>query len=151
MALNGQASELSIIETKLTEPTGIVDEELTQVNEVIAVIEIAPEIIDAAEWVTFEATAYTADCRGCSGITKSGVDVRKTTLHEGKTVIAVDPKVIPLGSEIEIRLADGTIIEGIAVDTGGAIKGMKIDVLHATYDAAVTFGRQAVEVRIINE
>lgn len=124
-----------------------INEELTQVDEVIA--EVESEVI--GEWETFEATAYTADCRGCSGITKSGVDVRNTTKHEGRTVIAVDPKVIPLGTAVEIRLDDGTIIEGIAADVGGAIKGNRIDVLMGNYDAAINFGRQSVEVLVIGE
>ena len=135
MALNG------------TETGGVakleVNEVLTTINEVYTEAE--------PEWLPFEATAYTAKCTGCSGITKSGVDVRNTTEHNGRTVIAVDPKVIPLGTAVEIRLADGTIIEGIAEDIGSAIKGARIDVLHATYDAAIDFGRQIVEVRIIIE
>ncbi|WP_051236117.1 3D domain-containing protein [Paenibacillus pinihumi] len=112
-------------------------------------IGIAPK--PESEWHTFEATAYTANCRGCSGITKSGVDVRKTTEHGGRTVIAVDPRVIPLGSAVEIRLDDGTIIEGTAEDVGGAIKGARIDILHGSRSAAIEFGRQKVELRIINK
>jgi len=121
---------------------------LTKVNE-IATTSIVEDVV--SEWLPFEATAYTADCLGCIGITKSGVDVRNTTIHDGRTVIAVDPAVIPLGSAVEIRLADGTIIEGTAQDVGAAIKGARIDVLHAEYDDAIEFGRQAVEVRINNE
>lgn len=101
------------------------------------------------KWEVFEATAYTAKCRGCTGITKSGIDVRQSTTYEDRTVVAVDPRVIPLGSAVEIRLADGTIIEGTAQDIGGAIKGNRIDVLMATKSEMQAFGRQAVEVRII--
>jgi len=122
----------------------------TEVNEVSTqTYEVETET--ATEWSVFEATAYTADCLGCIGITKTGIDVRNTTEYEGRTVIAVDPEVIPLGSAVEIRLADGTIIEGTAQDVGGKIVGNRIDVLHETYDAAIEFGRQTVEVRIINE
>ncbi|WP_213528764.1 3D domain-containing protein [Paenibacillus cisolokensis] len=103
------------------------------------------------EWLTFEATAYTADCRGCIGITKTGIDVRQTQYHEGRRVVAVDPREIPLGTALDIRLADGTVIEAIAEDTGGAIKGTRLDVLMATEEEAYEFGRQDVEVRIINE
>lgn len=109
------------------------------------------DLVEPSEWQPFEATAYTADCRGCIGITKTGIDVRHTTEYSGRTVIAVDPEVIPLGSTVEVRLADGTIIEGTAQDTGGAIKGAKIDVLHETYDSAIEFGRQAVDVRIVTK
>lgn len=123
---------------------------VTDINDVVTKVD---EVQTASEtgWETFEATAYTADCRGCIGITKTGVDVRNTTLHDGRTVIAVDPDVIPLGSTVEVRLSEGTIIEGTAQDVGAAIKGTRIDVLHAEYDAAIEFGRQDVEVRIVTE
>ncbi|MFF2886669.1 3D domain-containing protein [Paenibacillus sp. NPDC057967] len=108
-----------------------------------------------AEWLAFEATAYTARCRGCSGITKTGLDVRHTqTDDSGKRIVAVDPAEIPLGSKLEIRIGNGDsceVITGVAADIGGAIKGRKIDVLMATYDEAIEFGRQAVQIRIVSE
>lgn len=101
------------------------------------------------EWRTFEATAYIALCdTGCTGITATGLDVRQHIVVDGRRVVAVDPEVIPLGSELTIRLADGSEIEAIAEDTGGAIKGRKIDVLMPNEAAAWDFGRQTVEVRI---
>lgn len=99
----------------------------------------------------FEATAYTANCRGCIGITKTGIDVRQTIYHGGMRIVAVDPNVIALGSILRITLADGSTFEAVAADTGGAIKGRKLDVLVGTYDEAVQFGRQSVSVEIINE
>ncbi|WIT27710.1 hypothetical protein [Bacillus phage SPbetaL5] len=100
---------------------------------------------------TFEASAYTADCpEGCSGVTATGVDVTGTIYHAGKRIIAVDPSVIALGSTVEIKQADGTTFEAVAQDTGGYIKGAKIDVLVADEADAVQFGRQSVQVRVIN-
>ncbi|WP_332606844.1 3D domain-containing protein [Bacillus spizizenii] len=102
-------------------------------------------------WQTFEASAYTADCpEGCSGVTATGLDVTGTIYHAGKRIIAVDPSVIALGSTVEIKQADGTTFEAVAQDTGGAIKGAKIDVLVAGEADAVQFGRQSVQVRVIN-
>ncbi|MNC72382.1 Cell wall-binding protein YocH precursor [compost metagenome] len=66
-------------------------------------------------------------------------------------MIAVDPAVIPLGTAVDVRLADGKVIEAIALDTGGAIKGAKIDVLMSTRAEALEFGKQAVQIRIIKE
>lgn len=104
-----------------------------------------------AEWTTYEATAYTAFCsEGCTGITATGLDVSRTTTHKGRTVIAVDPKVIPLGTRMTIRTANGEEIEGVAKDTGGAIKGRKLDVLVASEKEARQFGRQKVRVKIEN-
>ncbi|ANY67713.1 hypothetical protein BBD42_15500 [Paenibacillus sp. BIHB 4019] len=102
-----------------------------------------------SEWRTYLATAYTARCTGCTGVTKSGIDVRHTQFDEnGRRIVAVDPRVIPLGTALEIRLADGTVIEAVAEDIGGSIKGARIDVLHATKKQADKFGKQDVEVRV---
>lgn len=70
---------------------------------------------------------------------------------DGRRVCAVDPVVIPLGTALTIRFADGSEIEAIAADIGAAIKGAKIDVLMARESDAWEFGRQAVEVRIEEE
>lgn len=99
----------------------------------------------------YEATAYTSHCSGCSGITKTGVNLRQSIYHEGKRVIAVDPRYIPLGSIVRVSLSDGSSFEAIAEDIGGAIKGAIIDVAHETKADANRFGRQSVEVRMIRK
>ena len=62
------------------------------------------------------ATAYTAYCNGCSGITTTGINLRA---NPNLKVIAVDPSVIPLGSKVWVE-GYGYAVAG---DTGGAIKG----------------------------
>jgi len=62
----------------------------------------------------------------------------------GRT-IAVDPKVIPYKSKVEI---DGHTY--IAEDCGGAIKGNRIDIVVATHDEALRKGIQYKEVYLIN-
>lgn len=106
---------------------------------------------EADDWQTFEATAYTAFCdTGCTGVTATGLDVSNTIETDGgKRVIAVDPNVIKLGTTVEIRLADGSSITAKAVDTGGAIKGNRIDLLVSDEGTANKFGRQTVKVRIL--
>jgi 3D (Asp-Asp-Asp) domain-containing protein len=97
--------------------------------------------------LTMEATAYVALCdTGCTGITATGIDVRQSHTYEGKRIIAV----VPLWSEVELRYADGRTERAIAIDTGGAIDGNRIDLLVADIDTAWAFGRQPVELRIIN-
>ncbi|MEH7808784.1 LysM peptidoglycan-binding domain-containing protein, partial [Bacillus safensis] len=71
--------------------------------------------------MTVTATAYTANDGGISGITATGVNLNK---NPNAKVIAVDPNVIPLGSKVYVEGYG----EAIAADTGGAIKGNKIDV-----------------------
>lgn len=93
------------------------------------------------------ATAYTADCEGCSGITATGVDVRYSTTK----IIAVDPNVIPLGSKVEI-IADGKSMGYYsAEDKGGAIKGYRIDILMGSRSEALAFGRKKVLIRVLNK
>ncbi|WP_260984486.1 3D domain-containing protein [Paenibacillus xylanexedens] len=111
----------------------------------------AKEAEGAQTWTTYEATAYTAFCaEGCTGFTYTELDVRNTVTHEGRRVVAVDKRVIPLHTPLKIRLADGTEIAAIAEDTGGAIKGRKLDVLVASEKEARQFGRQKVRVKIEN-
>ncbi|MGY5350427.1 3D domain-containing protein [Bacillus subtilis] len=121
------------------------------INESVNETPNAKEHAKQSAWQTFEASAYTADCpEGCSGVTATGIDVTGTIYHAGKRIIAVDPSVIALGSAVEIKQADGTTFEAVAQDTGGYIKGAKIDVLVANEADAVQFGRQSVQVRVIN-
>lgn len=96
-----------------------------------------------------ELTAYTAYCdTGCTGITATGLDVSNTITHEGLRIVAVDPNVIPLGSTVEFTLADGRRITAVAADTGGAIRGNRMDLLVWTRDRALDIGRQNVDVTI---
>lgn len=89
------------------------------------------------------ATAYTAFCTGCSGITKTGIDLRA---NPNQKVIAVDPSLIPLGSRVYV---DG-YGEAIAGDTGGAIKGNRIDVFIPSQSDAMKWGRKTVTVKVLN-
>ncbi|MGG4144835.1 peptidoglycan DD-metalloendopeptidase family protein [Paenibacillus algorifonticola] len=92
-----------------------------------------------------EATAYIAKCYKCSGITKSGTDVR---VWKDWKIIAVDPSVIPLKSMVELVVDGVSWGEYLADDTGGAIKGNRIDILMETEQQALNFGRKQVVVRV---
>ncbi|SFP58731.1 peptidoglycan-binding protein [Salibacterium halotolerans] len=93
--------------------------------------------------INVSATAYTADCAGCSGVTATGVNLNA---NPSAKVIAVDPDVIPLGSKVHIE-GYGTYT---AADTGGSIHGNKIDVHMPSKSAAYDFGRRNLEVTILN-
>lgn len=60
----------------------------------------------------------------------------------GRT-IAVDPRVIPLGSKIRLG---GRVYT--AEDTGGAIKGKRIDLYVENHEQAMRFGKKLIEVYI---
>lgn len=91
--------------------------------------------------LTVEATAYSG-----GGITASGM-----AAQVGR--IAVDPRVIPLGSRLYITSADGTSwVYGTAVaaDTGGAIKGNRIDLYFNSESECINFGRRSAKVYVLN-
>lgn len=102
-----------------------------------------------ARVITCEATAYTAAADECwpyaDGLTATGVKCQVG-------VVAVDPKVIPLKSKLYIETADGSFIYGYctAEDTGGAIKGNKIDLAMNTKADCFQFGRRQVKVYILS-
>lgn len=74
-----------------------------------------------------------------------------STFWSYKRTIAVDPKVIPYGSVVAIRVPSMPAYDGIylAEDTGGAIKGKRIDVLIQGKKATSAFGRRDIEVAIL--
>ena len=78
-----------------------------------------------------QATAYCGD-----GITATGtVPVYNPG---GTSTIAVDPRVIPLGSKVYVEGYG----EAIAADTGGVIIGNIVDVFVDSYDQAISWGRK---------
>ncbi|MBE6184687.1 LysM peptidoglycan-binding and 3D domain-containing protein [Heyndrickxia ginsengihumi] len=93
--------------------------------------------------ITVTATAYTADCAGCSGVSATGMNLKNSP---NAKVIAVDPNVIPLGSKVYVE-GYGT---AIAADTGGAIKGNRIDVLVPNNSDAQNWGRKTVTVKVLD-
>lgn len=89
------------------------------------------------------ATAYTASCNGCSGRTATGINLYA---DPNAKVIAVDPRIIPLGSRV--------YVEGYgyatAADTGGAIKGYSIDVFFSSIADAYQWGARNVKITVLN-
>lgn len=65
-------------------------------------------------------------------------------------IIAVDPRIIPLGSRVRIEYPDGHTEYAIAEDTGGAIKGNRIDVAKWTVKEAENFGIKHVKVTVLS-
>ncbi|MDK3015090.1 3D domain-containing protein [Bacillus cereus] len=101
-----------------------------------------------------EATAYTAD-PGENGYAPGqqvfsawgpGGKGYNLTANPGMKLIAVDPNVIPLGKTVNV---EGYGV-AIAADTGGAIKGHRIDVLMPDKGSSSSWGRRTVKVTILN-
>lgn len=103
------------------------------------------------------ATAYCL-CQKCCGkspsspgygVTASGLKIIPGT---GMKVIAVDPKVIPLGSKVYVQGLNGAWDYGYAVagDTGGAIKSMKIDLYMDSHQETLSWGRKKVNIYVVD-
>ena len=98
--------------------------------------------------ITCEATAYDLSPEengGYAGQTATGVPL-------DRGVIAVDPRIIPLGSRVYIEALDGSWSYGYAVaaDTGGAIKGYRVDLCYRTKSECRQFGRRPCRVYVLN-
>lgn len=95
----------------------------------------------SAKTLTVSATGYSTAQPGLSTHTAMGIDLRSNPM-----VIAVDPSVIPLGTMVEVP-GYGVAIAG---DTGGAIKGNKIDIHFTSVNQAINWGRRTITIKILN-
>jgi 3D (Asp-Asp-Asp) domain-containing protein len=95
-----------------------------------------------SEPIIMKATAYTKSKEEGThkGITKSGTLVSRGT-------VAVDPKLIPLGTKLYIEGYG----HAVAYDTGGDIKHDRIDLYMETKKEAFEFGRKDVRVWIVTD
>lgn len=92
-----------------------------------------------ARIVTVNAYAYSPQDPGMGSHTASG-----TLLRRG--VIAVDPNYIPIGTRVYIP----DYGEAVAEDIGWSIQGNTIDIAFDTHQEAINFGRQVIEIYILN-
>lgn len=130
-------------------PSEAVRESVQKIKEPVPVDEPAepkePEL-NSLGWFTI--TAYCA-CDKCCGKAPGhpdyGVTATGTRATEGRT-IAVDPGVIELGSTVYFEGVDALVRGYVAEDTGGAIKGNRIDVFFDSHDAALEWGVRELEV-----
>jgi 3D (Asp-Asp-Asp) domain-containing protein len=86
--------------------------------------------------LSFTATAYCL-----KGKTASGVMVRQG-------IIAADPKILPIGSLVKLKAGSysGTYV---VADTGGRVRGRKIDLWLPKCSEAIRFGRRNVKLTVL--
>lgn len=123
-------------EQKVTEASNKTNAEANAKAETVAETQEASTSYKAT--YTMEATAYTGDTTTASGVTP----VRNPN---GLSTIAVDPSIIPLGSKVYIPGYG----EAIAADTGGAIKGHRIDLFLNSENECINWGRQNVTLYVL--
>ena len=98
--------------------------------------QLAGSIAPQAILRTFLASAYCL-----KGKTASGVVVRRG-------IIAADPRVLPLGSIVRLQAGKYSGIYTV-MDTGGAIRGRRIDIYLPTQSEAFAFGKRDVKVEVL--
>lgn len=89
--------------------------------------------------ISATATAYCDKGKTASGIqSKVGV-------------VAVDPRVIPLGTRLYIESVDGSWSYGVCLagDTGGLIKGNRVDLFYDEYNECMQFGRRSCNIYVL--
>jgi 3D (Asp-Asp-Asp) domain-containing protein len=113
---------------------------LAQIKERIRQIQ-PPGLILTGEW-DMVATAYFGGGGGLNGngITAIGLQAKKG-------ICAVDPKVIPLGSRLYIPGYG----EALAADTGGWVKGNRIDLVFDSLEDCYRYGRRKIKVYLVQK
>ena len=107
--------------------------------------------LNYSSYIDCAATSYYIDsCGKKPG--DYGYGITATGAQAAVGCVAVDPAVIPLGTRLYIESADGSYVYGygVAADTGGAIKGNKVDLFMNSYGECMSFGRRNVRVYILN-
>jgi 3D (Asp-Asp-Asp) domain-containing protein len=87
------------------------------------------------------ARTFTASAYSIRGRTATGVPVRQG-------IIAADPRVLPLGSIVRLHAGKYSGLYTV-MDTGGAIRGQRIDIFFPSRAEALRFGRKKVKVEVL--
>jgi 3D (Asp-Asp-Asp) domain-containing protein len=111
------------------DPEAKPDPSIAETASLLESFEVAPE--------TYTATAYSLRGRTASGQPVS------------RGLIAADPRVLPLGTRVRVD-AGSLSGEYVVADTGGAVKGRRIDIWTPTSREALRFGRRAVKLTVLS-
>jgi len=87
-------------------------------------------------------TLYLATAYSLKGRTASGKPV-------SKGIIAADPRVLPLGSRVKLEAGDWSG-EYLVADTGGMVRGRRIDIWTASGREAMRFGKRKVKLTVLS-
>ncbi len=116
---------------------------LSEIKRRIAMVQ-PPGLTLIGEWDML-ATAYYAHGRGGNDINGNGITA--IGLRARKGIVAVDPRVIPLGTKLYIPGYG----EAMAADTGGWIKGSRIDLCFETMVECHNWGRRRIKIYLVED
>lgn len=139
--VNNEVAEVTYKEEVVKEP---VDEIVHVGTKEVPTIPNLSTPVEYSKVLNMNATAY-CPCSRCCGSYSNGYTANG--MKAGYGVVAVDRKVIPLGTKL--------YVEGygycVAADTGGAIKGNRIDLCYGSHSAALAsgFGHKNVKVYVL--
>ena len=138
---------------------GVAQDSLDEAQLAVATIEAGIE--DAAEAIVtpqepsaafrtirMEVTAYCA-CKKCCGPNAQGITASgKLVSYNGGKFVAADTRLLPFGTKLQVPgYHNGETVE--VIDRGGAIKGNKLDLYFDSHQTALEWGRQWVDVTIL--
>ncbi len=140
---NGVETSREIVSETITlQPVNAIVEYGTKVPETSGVLTTkSGQKLSYKNVITMTATAYTTE-RSSDKITATG---RVAAVG----LVAVDPRVIPLGSKLYIEGANGKWVYGTAVAADTGVRGNKIDLFFDTYNECISFGRRKAKVYIL--
>ena len=148
---NGQEQERSLVNS-----VTVIEKQDRKIEEgTIATISRGGQLMRYSRALDVVATAYTADYNPSKGGPDDpwgGMTASGKPAVAGLT-IAADLRVLPMHTRVYVEGLDahGKKYSGVYVvmDTGGAIKGNKIDIFMSTYDQCCSFGRRKMKVYIL--
>lgn len=120
-------------DSQISDPLSLTNPAKAPVEPVPGVNEIEPVVA---------AQIYTATAYSLRGRTASGRPV-------SRGLIAADPRVLPLGTRVRVE-AGSFSGEYLVADTGGAVKGRRIDIWTPSTREALQFGRRAVKLTVLS-
>lgn len=123
-------------------------EQVTEPTAQILLVGTLREVSRGGESIRFSraiemrSTAY-CPCAKCCGLNAKGVTALGLPAKPG--VIAVDPRIVPLGTRVYV---DGYGY-ALAADTGSAINGNRIDVCFETHEEALRWGMRNTKIYVL--
>ena len=135
-----------VVET-VTQPQATVEEYVQPVVEEY----VQPQATTGYSIGSFAITYYSAYDGTQIGITAGGTNMAGGNIYtnDGYRIIATDPSVIPLGTIVRVTTSNGESFLAKADDTGGAVKGNKIDIAVSSPNQAFALGRGTATIEII--